>query len=275
MVSSTVANRPPHRRLSLSEVTTDPWDFEQDVRAYANAGVDAIGVWRHKIHRYGLPEALKLLADKGLEVASYVGQIALAGREEHLTEDVFRDGITLLDVAHLLGSDSVSMIPWNSHGRDDATMRRLTVEALRELAPVAEKLGVTIALEPIRRPWVDYLTDLPSATAICREVAHPSVGLLIDTWHVWDEPDLDAQLRDCADITVSVQFSGYREPTRYESDRLMPGDGVADNAHILRVLEDAGYRGWYDVEIFSEDLWATSLEELVDGCRTWFDGVWR
>ena len=55
----------------------------------------------------------------------------------------------------------------------------------------------------------------------------------------------------------------------------MPGDGVADNAHILRVLEDAGYRGWYDVEIFSEDLWATSLEELVDGCRTWFDGVWR
>ena len=54
----------------------------------------------------------------------------------------------------------------------------------------------------------------------------------------------------------------------------MPGDGIADNARLLRSLESAGYRGWYDVEIFSDDLWTGPLEEVLSGCRQWFDDVW-
>jgi sugar phosphate isomerase/epimerase len=267
--------RPPQERLSISEVTTRSWSFDQDVRGYADAGVDGIGIWRHKIHRFGLPEAIALLDEHDLDRAAYVGQVPLAGRGDEITEDVIREAITVLDVAHLLGAPAVAMIPWNRQGRDEATMRRLTVETLREIAPVAHALGVAVALEPVRSPWVDYMNDLPLAIDICREIDSPGVGVLVDTWHVWDQPDLDSLLREAVDITVSVQFSGYREPTRYENDRTMPGEGLADNARILRLLEDAGYRGWYDVEIFSEDLWAGPPEAVVAGCRTWFDEVWR
>ena len=50
-----------------------------------------------------------------------------------------------------------------------------------------------------------------------------------------------------------MHVNDWREPTRSWCDRVLPGDGVADLPAMLRALHDAGWRGSYDLEVFSDD----------------------
>ncbi len=97
--------------------------------------------------------------------------------------------------------------------------------------------------------------------------------MVIDVWHVWDSPDLLAQIRAHGQRIVSVQLDDWREPTRSWADRVLPGDGTADFPGILGALDDGGYDGWYDLEVISDDgthghdypdsLWKLDPVELV------------
>ena len=97
---------------------------------------------------------------------------------------------------------------------------------------------------------------------------------MLDTWHVWDEDGLELMIRDGVQHICAVQFSGYRVPTRFHNDRLLAGDGAAPNAQIFHWLEDAGFQGWYDLELFSEDIWKMPHEYIVQSTKSWFDSVW-
>ncbi|MGH3041364.1 MAG: sugar phosphate isomerase/epimerase family protein, partial [Gaiellaceae bacterium] len=74
-----------------------------------------------------------------------------------------------------------------------------------------------------------------------------------DTWHLWDTPDLLAEIERHADRIVAVHVNDWRAETRGWCDRVLPGDGVSDLPGILRALHDAGWRGSYDLEVFSDD----------------------
>ena len=58
------------KRFSLSQLSTRNWSFEQDLENYRNAGIRAIGVWRHKLSDVEIGEAADLLGDSGLGVSS-------------------------------------------------------------------------------------------------------------------------------------------------------------------------------------------------------------
>lgn len=264
----------PIDRLSISQISTPSWSFEQDALHYAEAGINGIGVWRNKLDALGIPEALAAMDKHGLKCANLVGQIPLAGRMHHLDEELIREGLTLLNVAHTLRTQVVVSIPWDMHGRSPELMRALTMETLQALSPTAKRFGLTIALEPVRSPYVDYFHSMQEALSIATEMDSQSVGVMLDTWHVWDEPGLEYMIRDGIQHISAVQFSGYRVPTRFHNDRLLPGDGAAPNAQIFHWLEDAGFQGWYDLELFSEDIWKMPHEHVLQATRFWFDSVW-
>ena len=79
-----------------------------------------------------------------------------------------------------------------------------------------------------------------------------TVGILFDTWHLWDS-DLEADLDAYGDRIVGVHVSDVREPTRSFADRLLPGDGVADIPRLLGLVDRAGWDGFYELEIFSDN----------------------
>ena len=79
------------------------------------------------------------------------------------------------------------------------------------------------------------------------------VGVLFDVWHLWESDGLEQHLRAHADRIVGVHVSDAREPTRSFADRLLPGDGVADVPRVLGLLDRAGWDGFYDLEIFSDN----------------------
>ena len=77
----------------------------------------------------------------------------------------------------------------------------------------------------------------------------------------------------------------WRHPTRKWADRVLPGEGVADLPGLLGALDAAGWAGYYDVEIFSDNgtfgnawpdsLWDVPAEGLARRAREAFEAVWE
>lgn len=160
------------------------------------------------------------------------------------------------------------------YGKNEA--RGIVVEGLREAAHVASGLGLKLALEPIHpsiAPQFSIITTLQQTIDLIEDVGEVNIGISFDTWHSWDQPDLFAEIERYASHFLIVHIGDWRQPTRSWCDRVMPGDGIANLPAILGALEAAGYDGWYEMEIlsdnglygnaFDDSLWHLPPVELV------------
>jgi sugar phosphate isomerase/epimerase len=173
-------------------------------------------------------------------------------------------------------------------GRDPDDARATVVDGLATLAGEAERLGLRIALEPYQRiggeQWT-IVSSIPEAVELIRDAGDaPALGLQFDVWHLWNTPTLADDVARHAGRFAGVHVCDYRTPTRGWADRALPGDGEADVGSILRLLDDAGWDGLYDVELFSDDgtfgaayddsLWAQPPTDVLRRVREAFDRAW-
>jgi D-psicose/D-tagatose/L-ribulose 3-epimerase len=131
------------------------------------------------------------------------------------------------------------------------------VEYLREVAPYAEERGVTIVLEYLNR-FEMYLTNTAAdLAALVREVGHPSVRMMYDTFHAHiEEKDPRSALQACKDVLVHVHLS--------ENDRSTPGAGQVEWEETFAALKEIDYDGWVVIEAFGD-----SLPELAGATKIW------
>lgn len=165
--------------------------------------------------------------------------------------------------------------------------RETVVEGLRAIGEEAARAGVRVGLEPINRvggeDWT-IISSISDAVELLDEADHPALGIQFDSWHVWNTTDVLDDIERYADRFVGVHVADWREPTRSWADRVLPGDGVADLPAILGALDRAGWKGYYDLEIFSDNgafgnswpdsLWNVPTEELAQAGREAFARVW-
>jgi sugar phosphate isomerase/epimerase len=142
-------------------------------------------------------------------------------------------------------------------GRDPDDARATVVDGLRTIAAEAERHGVRVGIEPYQRDGGEQWTiahSITDAVDLIHEAGDPpALGIQFDVWHLWNTPTLFDDIANEVDRFTGVHVSDVREPTRGWADRALPGDGPADVPAILRALDDAGWEGLYDIEIFSDD----------------------
>jgi D-psicose/D-tagatose/L-ribulose 3-epimerase len=133
------------------------------------------------------------------------------------------------------------------------------VQGLRSVASRAEKLGVTLCLEPLNRFETYFLNTLEDASQLVHDIGVPNVRIHFDTFHSnIEERQPAAALRMVAKDLGHVHIS--------ENDRGIPGSGHVDWRGILSVLEEIGYDGWLTIESFAEP-----EPELAAAASIWRD----
>jgi sugar phosphate isomerase/epimerase len=268
-------------------VTTLASTFANDVRAYNAAGVDGIGVWELKLADGGDGEALELLDASGLGSAGAVPAVPsilplpfMEGPEEP------QERIEAICASvHRLAAFRPSSIVCLTGPGDD---RETVVAGLRTIGDEAGRVGVRIGLEPVNRIGGEHwtmITSLPEAVELLEDVDHPALGIQFDTWNLWNTPSLLDDIDRHHDRFVGVHVSDWRDPTRSWADRALPGEGVAALSAILGALDRAGWDGFYDLEIFSDNgtfgnawpdsHWDVPAEELARAGKDAFERAWE
>jgi len=251
----------PMGRLSVSEVTTLHASFDSDLATYTAAGLGGIGVWESKLAGRDRREIAEAVTAAGLRVTNLVpnGNSVFANALDPEPADPGQRTDALcarLPALALLHPETVVVVTGNVPGRDSAELRRRCVTELRRVADTAGELGLTVALEPMHPCAGDdfsFVTSLDAAADLVADIGNPAVGILFDMWHAGQGPDAVDELKAVLDLVAAVHVADVVAPARGWADRKFPGEGTLPIEQFVGVLEAGGFKGSYDVEIFSDD----------------------
>ncbi|MFT4307523.1 MAG: sugar phosphate isomerase/epimerase family protein [Microbacterium sp.] len=263
----------PDPRLSINQATLKRAGLAEALQATVDAGVQAIGLWREPVQEVGLADAARMLADSGLRFSTHCrgGFFTLPeGSERRAALDDNRLAIeeaATLAAAGAAGSQAVLVLVAGgipSGSRDLAGARERVRDAIGELAPEAEAAGVTLAIEPLHPMYVSdraVVSTLGQALDIAADFDPGVVGVTVDTFHIWWDPDVLAQIARAGreGRIATYQVCDWKTPLAADVllSRHYPGDGVIDFAPLTRAVLETGYDRDIEVEIFNEDVWAT------------------
>ncbi|MET0899313.1 MAG: sugar phosphate isomerase/epimerase family protein [Mycobacterium sp.] len=254
-------------RLSLNTMTTKNFRLREAVDASAAAGLPAIGLWRDRVAEAGLDTAAKLVRDCGIRVSS----LCRGGFLTDLDDAALDDNRRAIDEAATLGAPELIMVAGGIPDRDLPGARRRLGDRLAELVPYAAQRDVRLALEPLHPVFcADRAVISTLRQALELAAPHPAetVGVVVDTFHVWWDPDLAAAIATAGaqGRISSFQVCDWLVPMAAEPlvSRAKMGDGVIDYAAVTQLVADAGYAGDVEVEIFNEAVWATDGHTVIE-----------
>ena len=262
----------PYGRLSLNTKTTNAWTLREAVEGAAAAGLPAVGLWRDRVAEAGLDDAVKILRDNGIRASSlcrggFLTDIGDSAQHDQALEDNRR----AIDEAATLGAPELVVVAGGIPDRDLPGARARLADRLAALVPYAADRGVRLALEPLHPMYcADRAVISTLGQALALAAPHPAhvVGVVVDTVHVWWDPDLRARVADAGaqGRISSYQICDWLVPMAADPlmSRGMMGDGVIDFASITEMVTAAGYRGDVEVEIFNADVWATDPRDVVE-----------
>ncbi len=141
-------------------------------------------------------------------------------------------------------------------GGDTDERRRLLVDSLKEIAPKAEDLGVTIELEATNHYEAACAVTVAETVGLADQAGSQVVCVLPDTYHMnIEEPSTVASLARHAGRYVNLHLS--------DNNRFFPGYGGIDFAEILALLEGLGYEGRFGIEGRLCESFDSDLERAV------------
>jgi sugar phosphate isomerase/epimerase len=213
-----------------------------------------------------------MLRDNGLRASSLCRGGFLTGFDDPAQHNqAIEDNRRAIDEAATLGAPELVVVAGGIPDRDLPGARARLADRLAELVPYAADRGVRLALEPLHPMYcADRAVISTLGQALELAAPHPAhvVGVVVDTFHVWWDPDLRARVADAGaqGRISSYQICDWLVPMAADPlmSRGMMGDGVIDFASITEMVTAAGYRGDVEVEIFNDDVWASDPRDVVE-----------
>jgi sugar phosphate isomerase/epimerase len=249
--------------LSINTATLKSWPLTQVIEGCARAGITAISPWRDKVQECGVERAARLCRDHGMTVTGLCRGGLFTAADAAGRRAALEDNFRAVDEAAALGAVCVVLVagglPLGS--KDIVGARSQVRDGLAALLPRARAAGVRLALEPLHPMYAAdraCVSTLGQANDLCEEFADDALGVAVDVYHVWWDPDLARQIARAGKKILAYHVCDWLVPTTdLLLDRGMMGDGVIDLRAVRRMVETTGYRGHCEVEIFSAANWWT------------------
>jgi sugar phosphate isomerase/epimerase len=257
----------PYPPFSISEASTYPATFEEDLAAYKAGGADGIGIWEFKLPKGQDARSIDALRASGLGATICVPEAPCIVPDPLFPEPrdpVERRKALCASIRRFATFTPIGvMVVPGAPGCNPAQTRRVVVEGVKAAANVAGEVGVTLGFEQIRKDASSLVSTLPETLDILEDIGAPNIKIIFDTWHFWDLPGVVDDLSKYADRFICIQVNDRRKPRSW-GDRLLPGDGDLDLPGFFGALDRGGFRGWYDLEIFSDNgLWGNDYPDSL------------
>jgi sugar phosphate isomerase/epimerase len=264
---------PDFARLSLNQATTQSWSLREAVDGCVRAGIAWIGPWRDKVAEAGGAQAsARLMRDAGLRVSSLCRGGFFPAPTEPERRARLDENRRAIDEAAELGTDVLVLVCGPAPDSDLDAARQMVEDGIASLLPYAMERGVRLAVEPLHPMFAgdrSVIVTLAQANGIVERLASPrAVGVAIDVYHVWWDPEVYAQIARAAGYILGFHVSDWlAPPPDVLLGRGMMGDGVIELRRLRAAVEAAGYAGPIEVEIFNQAIWDTPGDEVLARIR--------
>ncbi len=174
-----------------------------------------------------------------------------------------------IDEAREIGAAMIVLVVGAVPGMALAEGRKQVNDALASLMDHAAAANVKLAIEPLHPMYAadkSCINRMAEARAACEQVAHPMLGIAVDVYHTWWDPDLQSEIQSAGahGRLFGFHVCDWRVETRHMlTDRGLMGDGCIDIPTIRRWVEQAGFNGYNEVEVFSEQYWAMDQRQYL------------
>ncbi|WP_454853065.1 sugar phosphate isomerase/epimerase family protein [Rhizobium binxianense] len=248
--------------------------FAEAVDICLKHGITSIAPWRDQVAKCGLDEAVRIVRANGLKLTGLCRGGFFPAADETEWQKNLDDNRRAIDEAAALGADCLVLVVGGlpDGSRDIVAARRMVFDGIAAVLPHARAAGVRLAIEPLHPMYAAdraCVNTLSQALDMCGELGE-DVGVAIDVYHVWWDPDLAGQIARAGRMKriFAHHICDWLVPTGdMLLDRGMMGDGVIDLRGIRRMVEAAGFSGAQEVEIFSADnWWKRPADEVIATC---------
>jgi sugar phosphate isomerase/epimerase len=258
--------------LCISQATTLPTPFADDIAAAAGAGFPAVEVWLTKLEQHlettSADDTAKQVADAGvtLAAAAYQGGLLLSqgdARRAHFDHFQRR-----LDLCQRFGIPTLLLVADFAQKADPTSLGRALV-SLTEAARWAAGFGVKLGLE--FRGTDAFCNCLDTAITLVEQCGEPNVGVCLDLFHYYKGP---SKPEDLARLTAAnlahvqvCDVAGVPRELMTDADRVMPGDGDFRVEPVVKRLREIGYAGCVSLELMNPVLWQVAPAQVADAGR--------
>ena len=272
-------NAPDPAKLSINTATLwESCNLEQAAAALQQHGIRGIAPWRNRVAEVGVRRARQIIDDCGLTVSGLCRGGMFPAADEAGQRAAIDDNLRAVDEAAELGARCLVIVSGGlpSGSKDLRGARRMIRDGLAAILEHARASQVPIAIEPLHPMTAadrSCINTLRQALDICDELdgeRSGAIGVAVDAYHVWWDPELKAQLERAGKSRIhAFHICDWLVPTTdLVLDRGMMGDGVIDLPLLRSWVEEVGYDGMHEVEIFSKNnWWKRPVDEVLRVCK--------
>lgn len=262
-----------YSRLAIHTFTNKPWSLAECIDQYQRAGIPAMSIWRNVVWEeeggVGTTEAARLVRDSGLHVEAYVRGGFFPAPDQAGRDKAIDLNRLWVEQALALGARQIVLVVGAVPGLPLEDQRQMVADGTASLLPLCEPEGLKLSIEPLHPMYAaerSCVNTMSQARALCEQLDHPLVGIACDVYHVWWDERLEAEiaLAGQQERLFAFHICDWRSPTRdFLTDRTLMGEGCIDIRQIRGWVEAAGFAGYNEVEIFSEEYWATDQGQYL------------
>jgi sugar phosphate isomerase/epimerase len=257
-------------KLCVHTLTTKPWNLRQCVENYSAAGIHGITIWRNVLENQNVKESRTMLDDFGMKVVSVARGGFFPSIEKEKRQQAINDNLLAIEQAAAVGAPAIVLV-CGADGRQPLEKSREQIkEGILKIIPQAKAAGVQLAIEPLHPMYAgdrSAINTLAQANQMAEEINSEFVGIAVDVYHLWWDNTLQQEIKRCGQNGKLLAFHvcDWHVPTTdFLNDRGLMGDGCIPVKQIRGWVEETGFSGYNEVEIFSDKYWSINQNHYLE-----------
>ncbi len=266
-------------RLAINQATVPRWTAEEAIEGCAREGYAAVGLWRDRVGESSPAHLAGVARAAGVHISSLCRGGWFCATDDAGRRARMEDNFRAVEEAAALGAATLVLVCGPAPSKDLKDGRLQVAEAIAELAEYAVTADVPLAIEPMHPVYCgdrSVVVTLAQALGLAASTPAGGVGVMIDSYHLWWEPEIEAGLAAAGDRVLGVQLADWIAPP---GSAQRPGDARRRDDRPAGLLCRGGChrlpgpdRGR---DIQSGRLGSRTNPDLATGRRTVPRSMWR